>query len=220
MITSFIKKDYKLFGIIYLILLGLVVLFAGLTTFGSMSNFTAGNFGRLFNFVIYVLLLGLLTFCICKDKDDYTKFLAKAYLAYYTISELLSVSNPFWAFYDGNKGVAVAESVFCMIAIFVFIALVTIGVIQKITGKNLSLIFDILALSYLCLYLFAFIFALCADGANDTGWVSVMGEFSTYIFIPVLAVLGYYLYQVKFVVTPQDEKYEDFDSKEIEDRKE
>ena len=220
MITRFIKNNVGVFEYVLMGLLGFIILFTGITTFGSFGNFTAGNFGRIFWFILYIGLIGILLYCIASNRKEYTKFLAFAYLAYYAISTMLSVSGPFWAFYDGNLGVRVAEAVFTMLAIFVFIAIVVIGVIQKLSGAKLQFVFDILALCYLALELIIWILALCVDSKTNAGWVAAMDEFTSHIFIPCSVVLGYYLYQIKYVSTPQDEEYVPFDNTEdvVEDK--
>ena len=219
MITRIVKNNVELFEYVLMGLLGFIILFTGITTFGSFSNFAAGNIGRMLWFIIYIGLIGILLYCIAANKTDYTKFLAKAYLAYYAISTMLSVSGPFYAYYEENTALRVAEAVFMMLAIFAFIALVVIGVIIKIKGAKLEFVFDILALCYLALEILVWILALCVDAKAKTGWAAAMNEFTDHLLIPCSVVLGYYLYQIKFVNTPQDEAYVAFNVEDtVEDK--
>ena len=217
MLTRLVKNNIGLFEYVLMGLLGFIILFTGITTFGSLGGFTAGNFGRILWFIIYIGLIGILLYCIASNRKEYTKFLAKAYLAYYAISTMLSISNPFLAFYEQNSALRVAEAVFVMLAIFVFIALVILGIIIKIKGANLQFVFDVLALCFLALEFIIWILALCVDAKVKTGWTTAMGEFISHLLMPWTVVVGYYLYQIKYVNTPQDEEYVAFD--DIEDRK-
>ena len=217
MLTRLVKNNFGLFEYVLMGLLGFIILFTGITTFGSFDDFSAGNFGRILWFIIYIGLIGILLYCIASNKKEYIKFLANAYLAYYAISTMLSISNPFFAFYDRNSALRVAEAVFVMLAIFVFITLVILGIIIKIKGANLQFVFDVLALCYLALEFIIWILALCVDAKAKTGWTTAMGEFTSHLLIPWSVVVGYYLYQIKYVNTPQDEEYVAFN--DIEDRK-
>ncbi len=219
MITRIVKNNVGLFEYVLMGLLGFIILFTGIVTFGSFGGFTSGNIGSLLWFIVYVGLIGILLYCIAANRTEYTKFLAKAYLAYYAISTILIVSNPFYAYYEENSALRVSEAVFMMFAIFAFIALVVIGIIIKIKGAKLEFVFDILAICYLAFEVIVWILALCVDAKAKTGWAAAMNEFTNHLLIPWSVVIGYYLYQIKFVNAPQDEEYVAFNVEDtVEDK--
>ncbi len=68
MLTRLVKNNFGLFEYVLMGLLGFIILFTGITTFGSLNNFVAGNFGRIFWFIIYIGLIGILLYCIASNK--------------------------------------------------------------------------------------------------------------------------------------------------------
>lgn len=219
MIKSFIRKNESIFRICLMALIGLIIAFNFISIFGNYSNNAGSNFGLTLDFVVYNGLLGLLLFCIITKKDEFTSFLGFAYLTYYVISTLLNVDSPFYSFYDGAHGTVIARAIFNMFALFTFVAIVVLAIIEKTKNREFKIankisIIDILALCYLFFMLMVFIMEMCVYGVFKYGWTSIMGSFNSRLFMPMLVVLGYYMYQLRFVDAPQDETYVAFEEKE------
>jgi len=191
MLSNFVSKNRYLVKLIVMTLIGLVMLFDFITLFGSYSNQTGANAGVSFSFLASAALLGLLLFCMLSNKEDYAKMLGVLYLAYYVISILLSVGNPFYSFYKGNHGTFITASVFVVIANTCVVALVVLGVLSYLNGKSFAAINEILYLVFLGASVMAFIMYMAAYGIAKYDWTSFMNVTVSRLLKPCLAVLGY-----------------------------
>ena len=220
MIKSFIKSNYSIFRIVLMALIGVIFLFNFISLFGNYSDSASTNFGITVSFVVFNGLLAILLYCILSNKDQYTQFLGFVLLAYYVISTLLNLDSPFYSFYDGAHGTVVARAVFQIFQLLAFLSFVVIAIIEKINRTELKIgkisILDILALAYLFFSLMVFIMEMCVYGVFDYKWTSFMSSFVNRLFMPCLIVLGYYMFQIKFLDAPQDEEYVPFEAKEEE----
>lgn len=213
MINGFVSKNKELVKYIIIGLIGLIILLDFIALFGSFSNNAGSNAGVFFYFIVKVALLGLLVVCILTEKHDYAKFLGIAYLTYYVISMLLSIDVPFYEFYDGNSGAGITAGVFEMIAMFTYLGVVVMLVLEALGKHKFGMELDIVIFAFLGLMFLTMIVKMAAYGKANYGWASYMRLFSRYLFMPALACLGYfYLTAKEEVVEIKDEPLESFDA--------
>ena len=205
MLSNFVSKYRLLTKLIIMVLIGLIVIFDFITLFGSYSNQAGSNAGVTFNFIASAALLGLLLFCMLSNKTEYAKSLGIIYLAYYVISTILSVGNPFYSFYEGNHGTFVAASTFVMLANTCLVAVVVLALLTFLNGKSFGMVLDIILLAFLFFSFMSFIMYMAAYGNAKYGWTSFMNVVVSRMFKPCLVVLGYLYLTTKGSTPRQDE---------------
>ena len=222
MLRNLVGKNKGLFKIIMMALISVIIVFELIETLGSNTGNAAFNTGNFLGFVIYGGLLGVLLYCLIAS-DKHTKWIATVCLSYVVISTVLGIPSPFRAFYDGNNSINIASAVFSMLAIFSLIAIITLEVIRVLRKKSFELVFDILVIAYIAFLLLAWGLLLAYYAQVNVTWVSIMGTFSAFIFIPCLTVIGYLYMTTKVAPTiradeelDEDEIIEDV--KELEDK--
>ncbi len=216
MINNFISKNKNIFKFVIMGLIGLIILFEFISLFGSFGSNAGANAGSFFSFFFFVTLLGLLLVCMIINKEEYAKFLGISYLTYFIISTLLNFGSPFYAFYDGSDGVYVAAATFKMIGGVVFVAIVVMVLIQALSKITFpSLVLDILFFAYIGCQIMCWILFLARYADINADWTSFMSLFENYLFMPCLAVIGYF-YMKADTVSEQPNKDEQY--VEIEDK--
>ena len=207
MLNDFVAKNKSLVRWIIIGLIGLIIIFNFIALIGSYSNASGSNAAITFNFIANAALLGILLYCMLGDKTDLAKAIGFIYLAYYVISTLLGIGNPFSSFYDGNHGTFVAAATFMLIANLIFLGVVVMGILTYLNGQQFGIVVDVMLLAYLFFNFMAWILYMAGYAVYEYRWTSFMNLTVSRILTPALVVLGYLYLNCK--EGSKDEKLDD-----------
>ena len=120
---------------------------------------------------------------------------------------MLGIGSPFSSFYETNHGAFVAAATFMLIANFIFLGVVVMGIMTYLNGKSFGIAVDVMLLAYLFFNFLAWILYMSGYGVYDYKWTSYMNVTVSRILKPCLVVIAYVYLNCKD--EPKDEPLED-----------